>query len=117
MYKNSSTYTWWDIEDGISPLASQATSRWEALRLPKDATEHPVVLKVWKTHGSGLVYTLSLFYENMTVYTAEGSIETLDVPPQAGAAAAKLGIFSSAVDLVGESTAESLVKGLLAWLR
>mgnify|MGYP001021606954 CR=1 FL=1 len=45
MYENSTTYTWWDIEDGVGPLVIQVVDLWEALGLPKDATENPVVLR------------------------------------------------------------------------
>ena len=117
MYTNHSAYTWWDIEDGVTLLAAQAVARWESLRLPKDATEHPVMLQVWMTRGSELVYTLSLFHGTSAVYTAEGNIEMSGASLHAATAAAELEIFNRASDLVGESIAEKLVQGLLAWLR
>lgn len=117
MYENSTTYTWWDIEDGVGSLAIQAADRWEAEGLPKDSTENPAVLQVWKTAEAAIVYTISLLYGDMEVYAADGCIKISGVPLQAAAAAAESAIFGSAEDILGESTADKLVEGLLSWLQ
>lgn len=113
MYENTSTYTWWDIEDGVGPLATQATSRWETLGLPKDAIGSPVVLRVWVTPEDKIVYTITLFRDAVDLYTAEGEIKIPEVPSWA---AARDVIFESSADLIGESIASKLVEGLLPWL-
>lgn len=116
-YENSATYTWWDIEDGVGPLPVQAVGRWEALGLPKDATENPVVLRVWATPEGGIAYTITLLYGDTEVYTAEGCIKISGVPPRAVVVAAESAIFESAADIIGERAADRLVGGLLPWLR
>lgn len=116
MYKNTATYTWWDIEDGVGALSTQAVSRWEALGIPKDATGHPVVLKIWRTHVADTTYTIQLGHGGLEVYTAEGAIKISGVPPRVAALATEAAIFDAAADLVGESIAEKLVRGLLPWL-
>lgn len=116
MYKNTATYTWWDIEDGVGSLATQAVARWEALGLPKDATENPVVLRVWGTPEERITYTITLERGGQEVYTAEGEIEISGVPSRVAAEAAESAIFGSASDIVGESAADKLVVGLLPWL-
>lgn len=117
MYENSATYTWWDIEDGVGPLAIQAVDRWEALDLPKDAAENPAVLRVWETHAGKIAYTIALFYGDVEVYTAEGCIEIPEHPRRVAAAAVESEIFESSSDLIGETASERLVEGLLLWLR
>ena len=116
MYENSATYTWWDIEDGVGSLAIQAVDRWETLGLPKDATELPAVLRVWKTPEAEIVYTISLLRGETEVYAADGYIKISGVPPRAAAAAAESAIFESAADIIGKSAANKLVGGLLSWL-
>lgn len=117
MYESSSTYTWWDIEDSTESLAVQAVSRWEALGLPKDATESPVVLQVWATHEGGTAYTITLLYGGTEVYTAEGCIKISGVSRRAAATATESTIFESAESIVGKSAADELTKELQAWLR
>lgn len=116
MYENSTTYTWWDIEGGVGPLAIQAADRWEALDLPKGTAENPMVLRVWVTSTGGVVYTITLLHRDVEVYTAEGEIKISGVPPRAVAVAAESAIFESAADIVGENAASRLVEGLLSWL-
>lgn len=116
MYENSATYTWWEIEDGVGLLATQAVNRWEALGLPKDAVEVPAVLQVWETSEEEIAYTIALFYGGMEVYAADGCIKISGVPPRAVAVAAESAICDSASDLVGDDIAEQLTKGLLEWL-
>lgn len=117
MYRNSTTYTWWDIEDGVGSLAIQATDRWEALGLPKDAIGVPAELRVWVADGGEVLYTISLFHGELEVYTAEGEIKISGVPQHIAAMAARSTIFEAASDIVGENIAERLVEGLLPWLR
>ena len=117
MYESSSTYTWWDIEDCVGPLAMQAVDRWEALGLPKDATENPAVLQVWTTPEEEIVYTIALFYGDTEVYTAEGCIKISGVSHRVAATAAESAIFESAEGVVGKSAADELAKELQAWLR
>ena len=116
MYENSSTYTWWDIEDGVGSLPTQAVARWEVLGLPKDSVECPVVLRVWATYRAGIFYTITLYRDDAEVYTAEGEIKISGAPPRAVAVAAESAISESVADIVGESTASRLVEGLLSWL-
>lgn len=116
MYESSTTYTWWDIEDGVGLLSTQAVSRWEALGLPKDAAENPVILRVWATREWGVTYTITLKRGDLEVHTVEGVIEILGVPPRMAAMAKENSIFESAAELVGETAAEKLVGGLLLWL-
>lgn len=116
MYESSSTYSWWDIEDGVSPLAAQAVGRWEACGFPKDATENPVVLRVWVTSEEETVYTITLTRGGLEVYTAEGKIKISGVPLRVAASAVESTIFESAEDLVGKSTADNLTRGLRPWL-
>ena len=116
MYESSATYTWWDIEDGVGPLPTQAVARWEVLGLPKDSAECPVVLRVWATHRAEILYTITLYRDDTEVYTAEGEIKISGAPPRAVAVAAESAIFESATDIVGESSASRLVEGLLSWL-
>lgn len=116
MYEKSADYTWWDIEDNVGPLALQAVNRWEALNLPQDATEVPAVLRVWMTSEEGIMFTVTLFHEDMEVYTAEGEIKISGVPRPVAAKAVENTILESAVGLVGESVANKLVRGLLPWL-
>lgn len=117
MYENSATYTWWDIEDGVGSLATQAVGRWEALGLPKDAIEVPVVLRVWATGEGEVAYTISLFYDELEVYTAEGATSISGVSRKVATDATVNAITESASDLVGDGIAERLTKGLLVWLR
>lgn len=117
MYESSSTYTWWDIEDSTEPLATQAVSRWEALGLPKDATENPVVLQVWTTHEGETAYTIDLFYGDTEVYTAEGCIKISGVSHRVAATATENAIFESAESIVGKSAADELTRKLQMWFR
>lgn len=116
MYESSSTYSWWDIEDSVGSLATQAVDRWESLGLPKDSTENPVVLRVWVTQEEGITYTITLEHGELEVYTAEGEIKISGASPQVAAAVEESTIFENALDLVGEAPAERLVEGLLPWL-
>lgn len=116
MYENSATYTWWDIEDGVGLLATQAVGRWEALGLPKDALEAPVVLRVWSTGEGKVTYTIGLFYGGLEVYTAEGAISISGVSKQVATDAIVNAIAESAAGLTGDSVAEKLTEGLPAWL-
>lgn len=115
MYEGSSTYTWWDIEDSTESLATQAVSRWEALGLPKNATENPVVLQVWMTHEEEIAYTITLFYGGTEVYAAEGAIKISGVSQRVAATAAESAISESAESIVGKSAADELTRGLQAW--
>lgn len=117
MFENSTTYTWWDIEDGVSPLAVQAVKRWEAEGLPKDATEHPMILRVWMTPSYAVGYTLTLTHSGRDIYIAEGGIKVIEPLSQVMAVAAEAAIWESTAELVGESTADKLTEGLLTWLR
>lgn len=117
MYENSTTYTWWDIEDGVGSLATQAVARWEAQGLPKDAVENPVVLHVWATQEGEVTYTITLKRGELEVYTAEGEIKISGVSWPLAAVTAESAIFESASDIVGETLAGRLVGGLLPWLR
>nr|DAV65840.1 MAG TPA: hypothetical protein [Caudoviricetes sp.] len=117
MYESSSTYTWWDIEDSTESLATQAVGRWEALGLPKGATENPVVLQVWTTREGETAYTIALLYGDVEVYTAEGCIKISGASRRVAATAAESAIFESAESIVGKSAADELTKGLQAWLR
>lgn len=112
MYESSSTYSWWDIEDSVSSLGVQAVDRWEALGLPKDATENPVMLRVWATPEGGTVYTIILTRGGLEVYTAEGEIKISGVSSRVAAEALRSTIFESASDIVGEIVAGKLVEGL-----
>lgn len=116
MYESSSTYTWWDIEDCVSPLATQAVDRWEDLNLPKDATENPAVLQVWVTQEGEIAYTITLKHGGLEVYTAEGVIKISGVSHRVAAVASESAIFESASSIIGETAAEILVEGLLPWL-
>lgn len=116
MYENWTTYTWWDIEDGVGSLATQAVGRWEALGLPKDAVGVPVVLQVWAAGEGEVAYTISLFYKELEVYTAEGAISISGVSQRVATNAIADGIIESASDLVGDGIAKRLTKGLLEWL-
>lgn len=117
MFENSTTYAWWDIEDGVSSLAVQAVKRWEAEDLPKDATEHPIVLRVWMTPSRAVEYTLTLTHDGREVYTAEGHLKVTEPLSHITAVAAEAAIWESAAELAGESIANKLAEGLLAWLR
>lgn len=116
MFENASTYTWWDIEDRIDPLAVQAVDRWESLGLPKDSTENPVALQVWVTPEGGVAYAIALLYGDTEVYTAEGYIKISGVSRRVALAAAESTIIESAEDLVDRSIASDLARGLWAWL-
>lgn len=116
MYENSTTYTWWDIEDCVGSLAVQAVDRWETLGLPKDAAGAPVVLQTEVTSRAEIVYTITLFHGDVEVYTAEGEIKISGVPQHIAAMAVERTIFENAADLVDESVASKLVDGLLSWL-
>jgi hypothetical protein len=116
MYESSATYTWWDIEDSTESLATQAVSRWEALGLPKDATENPVVLQVWTTHEGEIAYTITLFYGDTEVYAADGCIKISGVSYRVAANAMESAIFESAEGLVGKSIADGLTRELWPWL-
>lgn len=117
MFKSSTTYTWWDIEDGVSSLAVQAVRRWEAEDLPKDATEHPMILRAWMTPGYTVRYTLTLTHSGRDIYVAEGDIKAVEPLSQVMAVAAAAAIWESAAELAGESIADKLTEGLLTWLR
>lgn len=117
MFESATTFTWWDIEDGVSTLAAQAVKRWEAEGLPKDATEHPMILRVWVTPSYAVFYILTLTHSGRDIYTAEGSIKVMEPLSQVMAVAAEATIWESAAELAGESSADKLTKGLLTWLR
>lgn len=117
MYKSSTTCTWWDIEDNVGPLASQAVDRWEALGLPKDAVGVPIVLQVHLNGTGGTTYTIGLFHSGQEVYAAEGVIRISGVSQQVAADTVVRAITESVADLAGGSVAEKLVRGLPAWLR
>lgn len=116
MFENSTTYTWWDIEDGVSSLATQAVERWEAEGLPKDATEHPMILRVWVTPRYTVGYTLTLTHGGRDIYVAEGDIEMIDMLSKMMAVDAELTIWESINELAGESVADQLTEGLFTWL-
>lgn len=116
MYENSTTYTWWDIEDCVGSLAVQAVDRWETLGLPKDAVESPVVLQTKVADKAKIVYTITLFHGDVEIYTAEGEIKISGVPQHIAAMAVESTIFESAAELVDETVASKLVEGLLSWL-
>lgn len=117
MYENSTTCTWWDIEDNVGPLASQAVDRWEALGLPKDAVGVPLVLQVFLNDAEGVTYTIGLFHGGQEVYTAEGVIRISGVSQQVANDTVVRAITESVADLAGDSGAEKLTRGLPAWLR
>ena len=116
MYRSSTTCTWWDIEDNVGPLASQAVDRWEALGLPKDAVGVPIMLQVFLNDTGGVTYTIGLFHSGREVYTAEGVIGISGVSRQVAAGACARAITENIADLTGDSVAEKLTKGLPAWL-
>lgn len=116
MYENSTTYTWWDIEDCVGSLAVQAVARWETLGLPKDAVGAPAVLRAEVTNKAEIAYTITLFHGGVEVYTAEGGIKIVGVPQHIAAGAVESTIFESSAELVDESVAKKLVEGLLSWL-
>ena len=116
MYENSATYTWWDIEDGVGPLATQAVDRWEAHGRPKEALGAPAVLRVWPTGEGKVTYTIGLFYGGFEVYTAEGAISISGVSRRVATDATIKSITESASDIVGDSVAEKLTRGLSEWL-
>lgn len=116
MYENSTTYTWWDIEDCVGSLAVQAVNRWETLGLPKEAVEFPAALRVGGTSKSEIVYTITLYHYETEVYTAEGEIKILGVPQHLVAKTVESTIFENAADLVDEGVASKLVEGLRSWL-
>lgn len=117
MYRSSTTCTWWDIEDNVRPLASQAADRWEALGLPKDAVGVPIVLQAFLNDAGGATYTIELFHDGQEVYAAEGVIRISGVSQQVATHAVVSAITESAADLAGGSVAEKLTRGLSAWLR
>lgn len=117
MFESSTTYTWWDIEDGVSSLAVQAVRRWEAEGLTKDATEHPVTLRVWVTPRDTAEFTLTLAYAGREVFTAEGVIKVIEPFSHVSAVTVEAAIWESAGELAGESVADRLTEGLLSWLR
>lgn len=116
MYGNSTICTWWDIEDNIGPLASQAMDRWEAFGLPKDATGVPIVLQVFLNDAGGATYTIGLFHNGREVYAADGIIRISGVSQQIANDTVVRAITESAVDLAGDSIAEELTRGLSEWL-
>lgn len=116
MYGNSTTCTWWDIEDNIGPLASQAVGRWEALGLPKDAVGVPIELQVSPNDTGGVTYTIGLFHDGQEVYTAEGVIRISGVSQRVANDAMVRAITESAADLAGDSVAKTLTKELPEWL-
>lgn len=117
MYGSSTTCTWWDIEDNVGPLASQAADLWEALGLPKDAVGIPIVLRAFLNDSGGATYTLGLFHNGHEVYAAEGVIRISGVSQQVANDTVVRAITESAADLAGDSVAEKLTRGLPAWLR
>ena len=117
MYESSTTCTWWDIEDNIGPLASQAVDRWEALGLPKDAVGVPIVLQASLNDAGGATYTIGLFHNWREVYVAEGVIRISGVSQQVANDTVVRAITESAASLAGDSVAEKLTRGLPAWLR
>ena len=116
MYRRSTTCTWWDIEDNVGLLASQAVDRWEALGLPKDAVGVPIVLQALLNDAGGATYTIGLFHNGQEVYTAEGVIRISGVSQRVANDTVVRAITESAADLAGDSVAEKLTKGLPAWL-
>ncbi len=117
MFESSTTYTWWDIEDGVSSLAVQAVKRWEAEGLPKDATEHPMILRVWMSPSCTLCYTLTLVHSGHEVYTAEGAIKVTEPLSMVMGSAVETAIWESTAALAGEGAADKLTEGLRTWLR
>lgn len=117
MYGNSTTCTWWDIEDNVGPLATQAADRWEALGLPKDAVGVPIVLQVFPDGAGGATYTIGLLHNGREVYAAEGVIHITGVSRQVANHAVVSAITESVAELAGDSVAEKLTRGLPAWLR
>ena len=116
MYESSTTCTWWDIEDNIGPLASQAVDRWEALGLPKDAVGIPIVLQVSLNDAGGVTYTIGLFHGWREVYAADGVIRISGVSQRVANDTVVRAIAESAASLAGDSVAEKLTRGLPAWL-
>lgn len=117
MYGDSTTCTWWDIEDNVGPLAAQAADRWEALGLPKDAVGVPIVLQVFPDGTGGATYTIGLLHSGREVYAAEGVIRITGVSQQVANHAVVSAITESVTELAGDSVAEKLTRGLPAWLR
>lgn len=117
MYGSSTTCTWWDIEDNVGPLASQAADRWEALGLPKDAVGVPIVLQAYLNDAGGATYIIRLFHEGREVYAAEGVIRISGVSQQVANDTVVRAITESAAGLAGDSVAGKLTRGLPAWLR
>lgn len=116
MYKSSTTCTWWDIEDNVGSLASQAVDRWEAFGLPKDAVGVPIVLRVFSDDMGGTTYTIGLFHRGQEVYVAEGVIRISGVSQQVANDTVARAITESTAGFAGDSVAEKLVRGLPAWL-
>lgn len=117
MHESSTACTWWDIEDNVGSLASQATDLWEAFKLPKDAVGVPIVLRVSPNDMGGVTYTIGLFYDGREVYAAGGVIGISGVSQQVANDAVVSAIAESVADLAGDSVAEKLTRGLPAWLR
>lgn len=117
MYIGSTTCTWWDIEDNVGSLASQAVDLWEDLGLPKDAIGVPIVLRAFLNDAGGATYTIGLFHGGRAVYAADGVIGISGASQQVANDTVVRVITESVADLAGDSVAEKLTKGLPAWLR
>lgn len=116
MYIESTTCTWWDIEDNVGALASQATEVWEDLKLPKDAVGIPIVLRARLNAAGGATYTIGLFFGGQEVYAADGVIGISGASQQVANDTIVRVITESVTNLAGDSVAEKLTKGLPAWL-
>lgn len=119
-YTKSTTVWYTDIEDLVTPLASQACAAWDRMELPQEEHECEVTIRAWMTKRRQVYYTLTLDYDCDTeVFAAEGySIPVRSDDGIDWSERAENGMWTEVSSLVGEDAADRLTGvGLVRWMR
>lgn len=120
IYTKSTSIWFTDLEDLVTPLATQAIASWDRLELPHEEHECEVTIRAWMTKRRQVCYTLTLGYDCDTeVFVAEGySIPVRSDDGIDWSERAENGMWTDISSLVGEEAADNLTGiDLVRWMR
>lgn len=119
-YTKSTSVWFTDLEDLVTPLATQAVASWDRLELPHEEHECEVTIRAWMTKRRQVYYTLTLDYDCDTeVFVAEGySVPVRSDDGIDWSEYAENGVWTEVSALVGEDAADRLTGlDLVRWMR
>lgn len=119
-YAKSTTVWFTDLEDLVTPLATQAVASWDRMELPHEEHECKATIRAWMTQRRQVYYTLTLDYDCATeVFVAEGySIPVRSDDGADWSEYAENGVWTNIASMVGEDAADLLTgSDLVHWMR